>query len=344
MPAPRPQVRQARAGPVPAPPDPGTLSARWRAALDAAECALRADGAYLSEAEVRDRRVGLAAERAGALSLLQRLARDQGRSARFVHLTPAWAARSVLALRPGEAACVFDLEGVLAGSAAVHAAAWRETLDEFVSAWAESTGARIPHFDLRTDYPAHIDGRSRLEGVREFLASRGIRLPEGASDDRPGAHTVHGLAARKNAALLRRLDQQGVAAFEGARAYLELAREAGIRTAVTSASANTDTILSRAGLTSLIDASVDGNTIAARQLRPRPAPDMLLEACRQLGVEPQRAAAFDTSAAGAAAARAAGFDLVVVVDRGGRGRTPAGESADAIVAGLDEILDRKLAA
>jgi HAD superfamily hydrolase (TIGR01509 family) len=224
----------------------------------------------------------------------------------------------------------------------VHAAAWRETLDEFVSAWAESTGARISHFDLRTDYAAHIGGRPRLEGVREFLASRGIRLPEGRSDDRPGAQTVHGLANRKNAALLRRLDEHGVAAFAGARAYLELAREAGIRTAVTSASANTDTILSRAGLASLIDACVDGNTIAEKQLRSRPAPDMLLEACRRLGVEPRRAAAFDTSEAGAAAARAAGFDLVVVVDRGNRVGNPGDQGADVVVAGLDEILDRAL--
>jgi HAD superfamily hydrolase (TIGR01509 family) len=243
-------------------------------------------------------------------------------------------------------ACVFNLDGVLIGSAAVHAAAWMETFDEFILTRAErARGHFAPApFNPRTDYPAHIHGRPRLEGVRAFLASRGISLPEGRADDAPGTETVHGLANRKKVALLRRLDEHGLSAFEGARSYLELAREGGVRCAVLSASANTGTILERAGLATLVDGCVDGNTIAAEHLRPRPAPDMLLAACRQLAVEPRNAAAFETSAAGVAAARSAGFELVVGVDRGGRWKELLDRGANMVISGLDEILDRTLGA
>src|SRR5439155_13787520 len=177
-----------------------------------------------------------------------------------------------------------------------------------------------------------------------FLASRGISLPEGRPDDAPEAETVQGLANRKKAALLRHLDEQGLKAFEGARTYLELAREADVRCAVLSASANTAMILERAGLTTFVDVCVDGNTIAAEQLRAKPAPDMLLEACRRLGVEPRETAVFETSAAGVAAARAGGFELVVAGDRVGRSKVLTDEGATIVVSGLDEILDRRLGA
>ncbi len=239
-------------------------------------------------------------------------------------------------------ACVFNLDGVLVGSAAVHAAAWSETFDDFLIARTERGQFAPAPFNPRTDYPAHIHGRPRLEGVRAFLASRGISLPEGQPDDPPGAETVHGLANRKKAALLRRLDERGVKAFEGARTYLELAREAGVRCAVLSASANTATILERAGIASLIDVCVDGNTIAAEQLRARPEPDMFLEACRQLGVEPRDTAVFETSAAGVAAARAGGCELVLGVDRAGRWNALHDEGATIVISGLDEILERRL--
>lgn len=340
-------ARRPRREAPPAPtPSVEALSARWRAALGAAESALRAASHYLSAEEVREGRARLAAERDSATSLLRTLARNGGARARFLHLTPAWDARRLLALRAGISACVFNLDGVLVGSAAVHAAAWAETFDDFIIARIESgRGQFAPApFNPRTDYPAHIHGRPRLEGVRAFLASRGISLPEGQPDDPPGAETVHGLANRKKAALLRRLDERGVKAFEGARTYLELAREAGVRCAVLSASANTGTIVERAGLASLIDVCVDGNTIAAKQLGARPAPDMLLEACRQLGVEPRETAVFETSAVGVAAARAGGFELVVAVDRAGRSKVLTDEGATIVVSGLDEILDRTLGA
>ncbi|MDP9260844.1 MAG: HAD family hydrolase, partial [Actinomycetota bacterium] len=175
-----------------------------------------------------------------------------------------------------------------------------------------------------------------------FLAGRGIRLPEGHIDDLPDVETVHGLANRKSQALARRLDGEGVEAYADTRLYLEAAHEAGLRLAVVSASANTSSILEHAGLDSMITERVDGNAIRAEQLRSKPAPDTLLAACRRLGVPPSRAAVFETTRAGIAAARAGGFGFVVVVDRPDRvGSFDTGE-ADVVVVGLAALLDPAL--
>src|SRR4029078_1407745 len=123
------------------------------------------------------------------------------------------------------------------------------------------------------DYELYIHGRPRIEGVRSFLASRGIRLPAGTPDEGLAAETVHGLAAHKNLALHRRLAAEGVKAYAGARHYLEAVRDAGLHSAVVSASTNTSAILERAGLDRLVDVRVDGNTIAAEHLHSWPAPD-----------------------------------------------------------------------
>src|SRR5207249_4214595 len=153
--------------------------------------------------------------------------------------------------------------------------------------------------------------------VRAFLASRGIRLPEGAPADPPTTQTVHGIAQRKNLALLRRLAAEGVKPHAGARHYLEAVRDAGLHSAVVSASANTSQILERAGLDRLVDARVDGTTITSERLRSWPAPDVLLAACRRLDVVPRHAAAFETLPAGVAAGHSAGFREVVAVERHG---------------------------
>ncbi len=240
---------------------------------------------------------------------------------------------------------VFRLNGVLIGSAAVHAAAWAETFDEFIFNRTERTRGRFAPFDRRTDYLERIHGKPRLEGVRAFLASRGIRLPEGDPDDPPAAETVHGLANRKNQALVRRLDERGLSALEGSRHYLEIAHDAGVHSAVVSASAHTYTILARAGIADFIDDVVDADAIEEEHLRPEPAPDWLLAACRRLGVEPEHAAAFETNAAGVAAGHAGGFKVVVGVDRAGRPDVLRAAGADVVIEGLDEdLLDGDLKA
>jgi beta-phosphoglucomutase-like phosphatase (HAD superfamily) len=320
-----------------------SLRSSWQTALDAAEDALRAAGFCLPAEELRARSTDLVAERNPTEELLQGLARDRHQDAEFVRLMPRTDARLLLGLPPVVAACVFNLDGVLIGSAAIHAAAWSETFDEFISRRIEETGGHFPPFNPREDYRAHVHGKPRLEGVRAFLASRGVSLPEGSPDDPPGAETVHGLANRKNEALRRRLDQYGVRAFAGATRYLEIARDAHVPYAIVSASANTGAILERAGLAGLIEHSVDGNTALAQGLRPRPAPDALLAACRMLGAETRRTAVFETSPAGIAAALEGGFGFVVGVDAGGQAAALRAQGADLVITGLSELLDRRAA-
>jgi beta-phosphoglucomutase-like phosphatase (HAD superfamily) len=313
------------------------LSAHWRLAFNSAQDALRAAAVYLPAPEQRSLRAGLALERKTTAQLLDALAAEE--HVQLVHrVALPRPSRRMLGLAPDVDACVFELEGVLTGAAAIHAAAWAETFDELL---LRRAGTYVP-FNPRTDYELYIHGRPRIEGVRTFLASRGIRLPEGLLDDPPTAQTVHGLAARKNIALQHRLVAQGVNAHAGARHYLEAVRDAGLHSAVVSASANTSAILERAGLDRLVDVRVDGGTILAERLRSWPAPDVLLAACRGLEVPPHHAAAFETLPAGVAAGHAAGFREVVAVERHGGAETMRREGADVVVRDLGELLDSAL--
>jgi HAD superfamily hydrolase (TIGR01509 family) len=313
------------------------LSAHWRLALNTAQDAVRAAGRSLPPGEQRALRAHILAEREETARLLDALARDE--HVRLVHrLTMPRPTRRMLGLTDSVDACVFELEGVLTGAASVHAAAWAETFESLLLSRAEHGGSYAP-FNPRTDYQRYIHGRPRIEGIHTFLASRGIRLPEGSPDDPPTAQTVHGLANRKNLALLRRLAAGGVEAHVGARHYLQALREAGLHAAVVSASANTSAILGQAGIDRLVDARIDGRTIVDEHLRPWPAPDVLLAACERLDVEPDHAAGFETMPAGVAAGRAAGFGEIVAVERHGRSTTMRREGADVVVRSLDELLD-----
>jgi HAD superfamily hydrolase (TIGR01509 family) len=320
-----------------------SIGAFWWSAFDAADAAVRAAGFALEPPEVAALSARLAGERASTVDLLEHVARDEGRRASFSNvLVSRSALRSVLGLPSAVRACVFNLDGVLIASAELHSAAWAETLDPFVDSRVERTGGHFARFDPRTDYLRHFHGKPRLNGVRGFLASRGIALPEGEVMDRPGAETVHGLANRKKLVLLHHLDEQGVQAFDGSRRYLEAARDAGIRCGGVSASANTGRIVERAGLSSFIEQCVDGNTILERNLRPRPAPDIFLAACDLIGVGPEETAVFETSVAGVEAAHACGARMVVCVDTDGHAKELLGAGADVVVAGLAEILERNV--
>ena len=316
-----------------------SLVQRWRAALDAADEALRAARFDFSPGEQHARATRLREERTSTSHLLESFARERGQGDRFVSLLVPWEARKLLGLPTGVTACVFDLEGVLIESATLHAAAWRETFDQHIWARTERTGGQFAPFNPTTDYPRYMHRRTRLEGVRAFLARRGISLPEGSADDPPGTETVHGLANQKNAVLLRLLAEQGVSAYHDTLRYLETARSVGVHSAVVSASANTTAILARAGLTGLIDENVDANTIVAEGLRELPEPDTLMAACEQLGTYPRHAAAFETSAAGVRAACSVGFAFVVGVDRTGHAEALRVAGADVVISGLGDLLD-----
>jgi beta-phosphoglucomutase family hydrolase len=238
----------------------------------------------------------------------------------------------VLGLPDAITACLFDLDGVLTKTAEVHARAWKETFDRFLAKRGEKP------FELVHDYDEYVDGKPRLDGVRDFLASRGIELPQAAPDDPPDADTVNGLANAKNELVLRLIREQGVEAYEGSVRYLRAARDAGLRRAVVSSSHNCHDVLVAAGIEDLLEVRIDGVVAEERHLRGKPAPDTFLEAARVLGVAPANAAVFEDALAGVAAGHAGGFGCVVGVDRVGQAAALADHGATIVVADLEELL------
>ena len=237
-------------------------------------------------------------------------------------------------------ACLFDLDGVLTDTASLHAAAWKEMFDTFLRKRAAETGAQFVPFDTAHDYRDYIDGKQRSDGVRSFLASRGIALPEGSPGDSRDAVTVASLGDRKNELVQAMMHSRGVQPYEGSVRFVHAVRDAGLRRAVVSASANCRQVLEAAGIADLFEARVDGIVAARDHLRGKPAPDMFLAAARTLAVAPAEAAVFEDALAGVAAGRAGDFGLVVGVDRVGQAEALRAHGADIVVTDLAELLGR----
>jgi beta-phosphoglucomutase family hydrolase len=234
-------------------------------------------------------------------------------------------------------AFLFDLDGVITRTAAVHAAAWKELFDEYLAARAARTGGPVVPFDIVTDYRAHVDGKPREAGVRDFLASRGIQVPEGAPDDDASRETVRGLGARKDRYFLAGLERDGVQVHQAAVALVHEARARGVATAVVSASRNTAAVLHAAGLTDLFPVRVDGVEAARLGLAGKPDPAMFLEAARRLRVPPARAVVFEDATAGVEAGRGGGFGLVIGVGDPARADDLRAHGAHLVVADLGAI-------
>jgi beta-phosphoglucomutase family hydrolase len=239
----------------------------------------------------------------------------------------------------GIAACLFDLDGVLTQTAKVHAAAWKQMFDAFLRDRSARTGEPFRPLDISSDYLTFIDGKLRTDGVRAFLASRGITIPEGTADDPPSADTVHGLGTRKNDLVVELIRRDGVEVYGGSIRFVAAVRGRGLRRAVVSASRNCRDVLAAAGIAELFEVVVDGVVAAERQLRGKPAPDMFLAAARALGVNARDAAVFEDAAAGVEAGRAGAFGWVVGVDRGGNASALRTSGADVVVADLAELLE-----
>jgi beta-phosphoglucomutase family hydrolase len=235
--------------------------------------------------------------------------------------------------------CLFDLDGVLTDTASVHMAAWKDMFDGFLQARAAVTGEAFVPFTAH-DYELYVDGKPRLDGVRDFLASRGVTLPEGSVDDPPGDHTVAGLGNRKNAEVQHRIRTQGVAVYAGSRRYLEAALAAGLHRVVVSSSANTAEVLEVTKLAPLIELRVDGVTIREEHIKGKPAPDTFLTAAARIGATPAQCAVFEDALAGVAAGRAGDFGFVVGVDRVGQADALHADGADVVVTDLAELLDQ----
>ena len=241
----------------------------------------------------------------------------------------------MLGLPDAITACLFDLDGVLTQTAKVHCAAWKQMFDDFLRA---RDGAAYTPFDARHDYDTYVDGKPRPDGVRDFLASRDIHLPDGDPDDPPGSDTVHGLGNRKNVILLKRIDTDGVEVYPGSVRYLEAAEAAGLRRIVVSSSANTAQVLRVTGLEKYVEGRIDGVTLREQNIKGKPAPDSYLAGAALAGVGPAAAAVFEDALSGVASGRAGHFGYVVGVDRVGQTDALKANGADIVVDDLADLL------
>jgi beta-phosphoglucomutase family hydrolase len=230
-------------------------------------------------------------------------------------------------------ACLFDLDGVLTDTAALHRKAWAATFDPVLQAHGQQ-----PFSD--DDYNDYVDGKPRLDGVRDFLAARKLDLPEGGDDDAADAETVQAIAKRKNDDVLRLIREDGVHVFPGSRRYLEAAVEAGLRRVVVSSSANTKDVLEVTGLDRFIEERVDGVTIKQTGMAGKPAPDSFLAGAQRVGVDPARAVVFEDATAGVEAGRRGNFGFVVGVNRldDAHGQALHEHGADVVVRDLADLL------
>ncbi len=237
-------------------------------------------------------------------------------------------------------ACLFDLDGVLTQTAKVHAAAWKQTFDGYLRQRAQTTGQQFTEFDAHEDYDEYVDGLPRYDGVRNFLKSRGIELPEGAPDDPPTAETVCGIGNAKNELVLRLIKEDGVDAYPGSVRFVKAARDAGLRRAVVSSSANCRDVLVAAGIEDLFEARIDGNVADEQHLKGKPAPDTFLAGARALGMSAAESVVFEDALAGVQAGRDGHFGYVVGVDRVGQAQALGEHGATVVVQDLAELLDR----
>ena len=238
-------------------------------------------------------------------------------------------------------AVLFDLDGVLTSTAAIHAEAWKQMFDAYLEQQrrqqaGEASGERFRPFEM-DDYRKYVDGRPRYEGVRAFLESRGIHLPPGSVDDPPGDATIAALGNRKDALVKRAIEQGRVESFPASIEWVRRLRDQGFKLAVVSSSRNCGPVLRAAKIDHLFDVRVDGQTLIDLNLAGKPAPDSFLKAAELLGVPPGHAVVVEDAISGVEAGRAGGFGLVIGVDREGQGDALRRHGADLVVRDLAEM-------
>ena len=236
-------------------------------------------------------------------------------------------------------AVLLDLDGVITDTASIHAACWKQMFDEYLQTRAMQRGEVFRPFDPAVDYRLYVDGKPRFDGVRDFLTSRGIQLPEGSPDDAPQAETVGGLGNRKNDLVNRIIEDIGVEPYEGSVELIRQLRQRGFKIAVVTSSQNCTVVLRAAKLDALFDIQVDGNTILAEHLAGKPAPDTFLKAAKLLGVEPSRAVVIEDALSGVEAGSKGSFGLVIGVARKGNADELRRHGAHLVVNDLGELVD-----
>jgi alpha,alpha-trehalase len=234
-------------------------------------------------------------------------------------------------------AVIFDMDGVVTQTADLHAAAWKELFDGFLRRWAVDNAQPFEPFDAVSEYRRYVDGKARYDGVRDFLAARGISLPTGNPSDPPDRQTICGLGNRKDAFFLEQLRRLGAEAFASTIDRARALREKGLRIAVISASRNAPEILTSAGVADLFEARVDGLVAAELGLPGKPDPAVFLEAARRLGADPARTVVIEDATAGVDAGRRGGFGLVIGVDRAGQAGELRAHGADVVINDLAQL-------
>jgi beta-phosphoglucomutase family hydrolase len=236
-------------------------------------------------------------------------------------------------------AVLFDLDGVITNTANLHAACWKQMFDEYLQKRATQRGEAFRPFDLATDYRLYVDGKPRFDGVRDFLTSRGIQLPEGSPDDPPQLETVGGLGNRKNDLVNGLIEEIGVEPYEGSVQLIHQLRRNGFKIAVVTSSQNCDAVLRAAKLDDFFGVRVDGNVIQAQRLAGKPAPDTFLMAAKLLGVEPKRTVVIEDAISGVEAGSNGKFGLVIGVARKGNAEELKRHGAHLVVDDLGELVE-----
>jgi beta-phosphoglucomutase family hydrolase len=236
-------------------------------------------------------------------------------------------------------AVLLDLDGVITDTANLHAACWKQMFDEYLQKRAAERGEPFRPFELATDYRLYVDGKPRFDGVRDFLTSRGIQLPDGSSDDPPQAETVGGLGNRKNDLVNKIIEERGVEPYKGSVKFIHQLRRQGFQIAVVTSSQNCEAVLKAARLDAFFDVRVDGNTTRTQHLAGKPAPDTFLTAARQLGVTPTRAVVVEDAISGVEAGCSGNFGLVIGVARKGNAEELRHHGAHLVVNDLGQLVD-----
>jgi len=237
----------------------------------------------------------------------------------------------------GFTAFLFDLDGVLTDTASVHANCWKTMFDAYLKRRATITGEPFVEFHVEDDYHPYVDGKPRYDGVRSFLDSRGIHLPEGAPSDPADAETVCGLGNWKNDMVNEVLERDGVEPYPGTMRLLDELTAAGVHMAVVSSSKNAPTVLAAAGITHRFEAIVDGSVAADEGLPGKPAPDTFLEAARRVGVDKSKAVVVEDAISGVESGRNGDFGLVIGVARKDNDAALDAAGADLVVQDLGEL-------
>jgi beta-phosphoglucomutase family hydrolase len=243
-----------------------------------------------------------------------------------------------LITRDGYEAVLLDMDGVITDTAKIHASCWKIMFDEFLQKRAARNAEPFRSFHIDTDYKLHVDGKPRYQGVRDFLKSRDIALPEGTPEDSSTEETVCGLGNRKNELVNDRLASAGVEAYPGTVAFLKFLRQMNVKTAVVTSSQNCQAVLQAAKVEDLFDVRIDGDLLVEQGLAGKPAPDSFLKAAEILGVVPERAVVIEDAISGIQAAVRGRFGLVIGVARKGNEKELEAQGAHRVVTDLAELL------